>query len=209
MRVKNSTTVSMIALALVFLGAPPLSSAETQGSKVRWDIIQIVQSGTTFTALPGGTSLSAASFELAQGAGDDSTISLTGSGTFRLDDEHEVTGGGTWVTAMKDGTVIGSGTYKVTELVYFVVAPGNLAGLGVLDGVGNTVNSRAGLAVLKIRYSDGTKGILVVVCTLFGTPPDVIEGTTATKGFVDYADPFFPNNSGAFGNTLFHIIPDD
>jgi hypothetical protein len=62
----------------------------------------------------------------------------------------------------------------------------------------------------EVAYSDGATGTLVVVCSLglpAGTPANVIEGTTAIKGFVDYADPVFPTDSSPLtGNTLFHVI---
>jgi hypothetical protein len=117
-----------------------------------------------------------------------------------------VTGGGTWETAAADGTVTGSGTYRVTELVFFEFGAGTGAGFtaaGIIDEIGNAADIRAGLAVLKVRYSDGMNGIVVVVCTIAG-PPDVIEGTTATKGVVDYSNPLIP--TGLTSNTLFHIL---
>ena len=135
------------------------------------------------------------------------TITLTGRGTFRLNDEHDVTGGGTWETAAADGTVTGSGTYRVTELVSFVFGPGSAAGYtAIIDEMGNLADARAGVAVLKVHYSDGTNGIVVVVCSLGypETPLDVIEGTTATKGYVDYSNPLIP--TGLTSNTLFHIL---
>jgi len=71
--------------------------------------------------------------------------------------------------------------------------------------IANLNDTRAGLAVLKIAYSDGQKGILVVSCTIAG-PPAVFEGTTATKGFVDYYNATYPD--GTFGNTIFHVWHD-
>jgi hypothetical protein len=55
--------------------------------------------------------------------------------------------------------------------------------------------------VLRIAYSDGSDGILVVSCNLpFPAPnPQMFEGITATKGFVDYKAPV-PG-----GVTLFHV----
>jgi hypothetical protein len=208
MRIEKSITVSMIALAFVCLGTSRLLAGESHEAKIRWDIFQLLPDG--LTAVAGGTSTSAASFEPPQGAGDDSTITLTGSGTFELGESHDVAGGGTWVTATKGGTVTGRGTYRVTGLVSFDFAPGDFALTGLIDGIGNAADARAGLAVMKVAYSDGAKGTLVVVCSLgppAGTPANVIEGTTAIKGFVDYANIVFPTDSSPLtGNTLFHVI---
>jgi hypothetical protein len=208
MRIEKSITVSMIALAFMCLGTSRLLAGESHDARIRWDIFQLLADGVTAAA--GGTSTSAASFEPPQGTGDDSTITLTGSGTFELGESHHVTGGGTWVTATKGGTVTGRGTYRVTGLVSFDFAPGDFALTGLIDGIGNAADARAGLAVMRVGYSDGAKGTLVVVCSLgppAGTPANVIEGTTAIKGFVDYADPVFPTDSSPLtGNTLFHVI---
>jgi hypothetical protein len=209
MRITKWTTISLIALALSCLGASPLLAGENHGAKMRWDIWAPEVDTTTgvTTIVAGGHSVSQATFSAIQAAGDDSTITLTGSGTFTLNEGHDVTGGGTWVTAMKDGTVTGSGTYRVTELVRFDSAPGSLAGVpGFVDAIANVAYSRAGLAVMKIAYSDGAKGILVFSCSIF-SPPAIFEGTTATKGFVDYYNALFPDFT--FGNTIFHIIPED
>ena len=204
MRITKWIAISLIALTFSCLGASRVSAGDDHGTKVRWDIIQIVGSGTTFTALPGGVSTSAVNPEPAQGTGDGSNITLTGSGTFRLNDGHDVTGGGTWETATSGGTETGAGTYRVTELVHFEFAPGSFAETGLIDGFGNPADASAGIAVLKVDYNDGTKGIVVVICALAGSPTSILEGTTATKGYVDYADVSVPNPS--VGNTLFHIL---
>ena len=114
-----------------------------------------------------------------------------------------MTGGGTWKAVASDGTTVtGTGTYTVTGLVRFDLAPGTFTSLPLLDGIGDAANARSGLAVLRIAYSDGSRGILVVSCHLGGTPSPVFEGITATKGFVDYLS----KKSGA---TLFHVIPEE
>jgi hypothetical protein len=132
-------------------------------------------------------------------------ITLTGSGTFRSNPGHpqDVTGGGTWTTV---GAGAGSGTYKVTGFVSFVLAPGFLT---ITDGVtGVAADARAGLAVLQIAYSDGDEGVLVVSCDLpGGSPPTLFEGITASKGFVDYWNRVAPESSTPFGNrTAFHEV---
>ena len=57
--------------------------------------------------------------------------------------------------------------------------------------------------IALLHYSDGENGMLVVSCTIAG-PPAALEGTTATKGVVDYSNPLIPD--GTTGNTLFHRI---
>lgn len=210
MCIKRSSALSMIGLAFICLSAPLLAD-DSHGSRYRWDLFQVVDvTATSFTIASGGFNVAAAEFTPQQFVGGDgSTITLTGSGTFRLNDGDDVTGGGTWTTAKADGTVIGKGTYRVTKLVFFELGAGSLAGAtGIVDAIGNLADTRAGLAVLKVNYSDGEKGTLVVSCNIAG-PAAVVEGSTATKGVVDYADPFFPTNTSipnAYGNTLFHVL---
>lgn len=211
MRIKKSTTVSMIALAFACLSAPVLLADDSDGTHVRWDIFHFMGIGTAVvTFAPGGTSTSQAKFEPAQLVGDNSTITLTGHGTFNVRDPDEVTGGGTWKTVAAHGTV--TGTYKVTELVFAEFDGQSLAGAtGIDDDIGSLADVREGIAVMKVAYSDGTKGILTVVCNL-GLPKSplaIIEGTTATKGVVDYAVPLIPVPATpdlVTGNTLFHVI---
>jgi hypothetical protein len=117
---------------------------------------------------------------------DGSSITLTGTGTFAPDDPEEVTGGGTW--AVSTG---GSGSFRVARLIRFDLAPGSVPNPSI----------HAGLAFLRITYSDGSRGILVVSCMLPGTSANVAEGATASKGFVDYfnlqaATAFFQQVSG-------------
>ena len=136
-----------IALFLLLVGNGPVrASGDTQ---FKWVI------GSSASAL----------------AADGSMITLTGSGTFLPDDPEEVTGGGTWMVSTG-----ASGTYHVTELVRFNLAPGSLPNPSI----------HAGLAFLRVAYSDGSRGILAVSCHLPGTPDAVAEGITASKGFVDY-----------------------
>ncbi len=125
-------------------------------------------------------------------AQDNSKIVLTGSGTFEPAESHEVTGGGTWKTFNPVGVETGSGTYRVTGLVRFDLAPGSVANPAI----------RAGLAFLNIKYSDGSRGILAVSCHLIGTPDSVAEGIIASKGFTLYWNHI---QAGSF----FRVIPED
>jgi len=59
--------------------------------------------------------------------------------------------------------------------------------------------------VLRITYSDGDGGILVVSCTGATAPADLFEGITATKGFVDYFNRVAPAGGVDGNRTVFHI----
>jgi hypothetical protein len=88
--------------------------------------------------------------------------------------------GGNWTLGTS------SDTCRVTQLVQFTPAPGTFAGLGLTDKIGNPAHAEPGLAVMQIKYSDGSRGFLVLSCNLNGTSPAVFEGTTASIGIVDY-----------------------
>jgi hypothetical protein len=158
---------------------------------MRWDLISINFSTGTVSA--GGIASARAN--------NGSEITLTGSGTFRSNpgNPQDVSGGGTWQTST------GSGTYEVTDFVRFEVAPGTFP--LPHDNIGNPADARAGLLVVRVAYSDGSEGTLVVSCQLAGTPAAVFEGVTASKGFVDYwnreAPPAPPGNAN---RTAFHVI---
>ena len=168
-------------------GTLPATAAGSQNSLMRWDLISV--DFVALTASAGGT---ASAF-----ANDNSKITLTGTGKFRSNsgNSQNVTGGGTWETST------GSGTYEVTGFVSYVVAPGTFP--LAHDNIGNPADARAGLAVLKISYNDGSDGVLTVSCTIAGTPAAVFEGITATKGYVDYLRPDVPGNNN---RTLFHVL---
>lgn len=224
MRIKNSTVVSIIALAFFCLGASPVLAGDHE-TKVRWDIVQISFSASGVpTVSAGGVSTSVAACIPLQGGADNSTITLKGSGTFEPGEPHHVTGGGTWATApgavsdcppptppapTHPGTELpASGTYTVTGFLFWKMSRSDFAATGIIDGIGNPADVQTGLAVLRVHYSDGEDGILTISCT-FGppTPPSVFEGTTATKGFVDYSNPI--SNTGLDGNTFFHVMQED
>ena len=168
-----------------------LAARADQGdTTIRWDLISAAHGKLR----AGGTQSAAAA--------DKSTLALTGSGTFQLGNSEDVTGGGTW----KLGT--SSGTYQVTRFVRFTFAPCTVptcvSGFGGTDLVGKDEDSRAGLVVLQIRYSDGSRGVLVVSCSLNGTPANVFEGITASKGFVEFWDQSVNNTATA--GTILHIV---
>src|SRR5881409_3613279 len=97
-------------------GLSPSFSASASNHHMRWDIID-VNFGTGTVSAGGVASAS---------ANDNSKITLTGTGTFRSNpgNPQDVTGGGSWTTYASGGSVTGSGTYEVTGLVSYVLAPG-------------------------------------------------------------------------------------
>lgn len=168
----------------------------------RWDIISVNFATGTLSA---GGIASARANDCSPAPPACSKITLTGSGTFVPGDPEEVTGGGTWQTFSNTGAFTSGGNYQVTGLVRFVLAPGTPPLPN--DNIGNLADNRAGLAVFRISYDDGSRGVLVVSCHLVGTPNTVFEGITASKGFVDYwnreAPPAPPGNAN---RTTFHIV---
>jgi hypothetical protein len=157
--------------------------ANESNQRVRWDIVNIDASGN----------VTAGGQNSAQ-ANDGSTLTLTGSGTFPPGNPDDVTGGGTWTLGTS------SGTYQVTRLVRFTPAPGTFTFPSLTDQISNPADARAGLAVLEVEYSDQGRGVLVFSCSLKGTPLAVFEGSTASKGFVDFWNRT-PHNA-----TIFHVL---
>jgi len=199
----------ILGAALSLLPVLVVAGERDDATTIRWDILHVTFSPSGNTIAEGGMASASAQ--------NKSTITLTGSGTFTLGDSEDVTGGGTWQTvAPPPESTTHSGTYRVTRLVRFDVAPGaqNLTTKDLI-GDGTLADNRGGLAILRIAYSDGSKGILVVSCDLPGNPPPgpagspdtLFEGITASKGFVDYWNRAAPV-PGVDGNrTSFHVLP--
>jgi len=209
----------MLALPLIFAVFAVSAGAggdDHKGTTYRWDIVKIT-SFNPVTAFEGGFASALAN--------DGSRITVTGNGTFEPREPDEVTGGGNWITYAPDGTTVtGNGTYRVQQLVRFDVAPG-FANAGNIDNIpgakGDLTDNRGGLLFVRIAYSDGSKGVLVVSCHLGGgpdfvarppSPAGIFEGITASKGYVDYWNRVPPIVSPVpvDGNrTLFHILSQD
>jgi hypothetical protein len=200
----------ILGAALSLLPVLVVADTRDDAATIRWDIIHIVTFSPSGNVIAEGGMASA----LAQ---NKSMITLTGSGTFTLGDGDDVTGGGTWKTVgPPPDSTSHSGTYRVTRLVRFDVAPGAQASNAKdLIGDGTLADNRGGLAILRIAYSDGSKGILVVSCDLPGNPPPgpagspdtLFEGITASKGFVDYWNREAPVPKVDGNRTLFHVLP--
>ena len=177
--------------------------------KARWDIISLNPvpgvGAPPFTISAGG---------LAEAKAPDGTkIRLTGSGTFvapagNNGGSNAVTGGGTWTTFDPAIPPIppaptGSGTYEVRELVSFVLANSQDQTAPFIDAIGDTKERANGTAVLRIQYSDGQPGVLVVGCHGPGAPPGIFEGIAVTKGFKTYDAVQAP--TGNANRTIFHV----
>ncbi len=185
--------MSVAVGALLLLSVAP--GASGQAERVRWDIVHTDFAANTQSA--GGMAFAHAN--------NGSLIELTGSGTFvepaSGGPSSAVTGGGNWDTFDVLGTPTGSGTYQVIGLVRWQAAGGTPP--STIDLIGGGVRI-GGLAVLRIAYSDGDEGILVVSCHLGGTPNTIFEGVTASKGLADYWNRVAPV-PGVDGNrTIFH-----
>jgi len=162
---------------------------------IRWDTISLSFPGGVPTLDAGGSDYALAA--------DLTTIQISGSGTFG--GGVPPTGGGSWATSGPSGTA--SGTFTVTGLVKFDVAPGSLPP-GFVDNIGAPANGRSGLAILRIRYSDGSEGTLVVSCHLpVGSPSGIFEGITATKGFVGFHERVPPVPGVNANRNTFHVVP--
>jgi len=193
---------SIVGLTILILVAAASPFAFAQATHVRWDLVTI--NFVAHTVDSGGVASATAN--------DGSYITMTGSGTFEAPaggngTSSAATGGGTWTTYTSGGVLTSAGTYAVNGLVRWDRAPFPPGSPPPLtDLIEPSAVRSTGLVVLRITYSDGQRGILVVSCTGVTAPAFMFEGITATKGFEDYKSPV-PPVPGVDGNrTLFHIV---
>ncbi len=192
------STFLMLPLLILATGRSALGQAQ----HVRWDIISLDFSTVPPTFNPGG-------FAEAK-APDFSTIRFTGSGTFvvpagRAGGSSAVTGGGTWQTRNAANVVTGSGAYEIIALVTFEFAGFQSQTPTFIDSIGDTLERANGTAVLKIEYSDGEQGVLVIGCHGPGAPDGIFEGVSATKGFKTYDTVQSPAPLVDANRTIFHV----
>lgn len=162
----------------------------------RWDISNILVPGG-FCAQEGGSASSKSR--------DGARITVQGSGTFRDGPgmSQNVTGGGSYTITAGTATPAESGTYEVVRFVSFDVAPGTIP---IPDCIGDAEDARAGRLTVAILFSDGTDGVLEVGCRLLGSPNSIMEGITATKGFVTFWNHEEPAPGVEGNRTLFHRL---
>lgn len=190
-------SLTSLGMALLVMAAAPAVSAQV--THVRWDIINITF-GMPHVVSAGGSASARAN--------DNSIITLTDAGTFVAPaggsgTSSAPTGGGTWTVCDSSEAACTSGTYEVTGLVRWEEAPGTLNPT-IVDQIGEG-ESRAGLAVLRVKYSDGDRGVLVVSSHLIGTPRSVFVGITASKGIVDYWNREAAATEVNANRTAFHV----
>ncbi len=183
--ISGITVVSLGVLLCMTVGLPVVRG---QAAHVSWDIVRLAG------APPPGI---ASAF-----ANNGSHITLTGSGTFVAPaggdgTSSATTGGGTWkVFASGATTPSATGTYDVTGLVRW-----DEKGTFPFD------NAVGGLAILRVEFSDGSHGVLVVSCHApIGSDPAIFEGITVSKSFVDYWNRQAPVAGVDANRTIFSII---
>jgi len=180
--------VVAMALALACESSAPVAAPSTS----RADALSASVGAPTAAAQIGWQIFSSASATAADGL----KIIVTGNGTFVAPagsggTSSAATGGGNWETRDASNVVTGSGTYEVTGLVRWERA---------LASNPNIPGSTAGLAVLRVEYSDGSAGTMTISCRISGAQPGRFEGVTASKGFVDFWNPTLP------GPNVFHVL---
>jgi len=98
----------------------------------------------------------------------------------------------------------GSGTYEVTRFISFDLPPGG--NVGGCDNIGELDDRRPGRLTVAIAYDDGSEGVLEVGCRQMGSPASVMEGITATKGYVTFWNHEEPAPGVEGNRTLFHLL---
>lgn len=182
------------------LSSPAARADDDDGKRIRWDIVNIFP--LTDCVRPGGHASARAQ--------DGAKITVTGSGTFpdvRDQCTRHVTGRGTWEITpgtAPTGCFSGNGTFKVTELLSWTVAPGVFP--VICDAIGAEEDFRGGLAKLRVKYSNGTTGVLTVSCHAAGTPDCVFEGITASMEFEDFWNAEAPVPGVDANRTAFHVV---
>jgi hypothetical protein len=174
------------------------ATLQGQAAQIRWDIVSLVF-GAPPIINPGGVADAKTV--------DNFRLRFTGSGTFvsgagRSGGSGAATGGGEWQLYDPTNALIGSGAYVVTDVLSWEFA--NLFAPGPINNIGP--NGANGNAVLRIEYSDGSRGILLVACHGPGAPAGISEGVAATKGFMTF-DKIQPPAPGVDTNrTAFQIL---
>jgi hypothetical protein len=76
--------------------------------------------------------------------------------------------------------------------------------VGFIDNIDEGTKAN-GVSVLKIKFSDGSTGVLTVGCHGPGAPPGIFEGIATTKGYKTYYSVQPPAPGVDANRTLFHV----
>jgi hypothetical protein len=196
--------VTVFAAFVCLMSSPfpfnQLSAQNNGASHVRWDIISLNFTTTPFTVSAGGVAFASVD--------PDHLIKLTGSGTFVAPasggTSSGVTGGGTWETFGPGGVSTGSGTFEVIGLASWQFAQFQTPG-SIIDDIDAQSEAADGNVILRIRYSDGSQGVLGVGCDGPPSPAGILEGVIATKGFFTYWNRGVPAAGVDANRTIFHV----
>ena len=194
-------------IAVVCLSALCGASLARGQDKLRWDMISV-----QFRAPSAPNIVSAGGADSA--VNNDATgmpklrITITGSGTFSPWDPTDVTGGGDYTIRNLKGDVVDSGSYTVTALVSWVLDSLSPSPPVVVNNVTNTSaeDFLNGLAIFRIAYTDGSKGILVVSCAGPGATDKPYEGISVIKGLVHFQVPVAPVANVDANRTVFVVV---
>jgi hypothetical protein len=74
-----------------------------------------------------------------------------------------------------------------------------------IDNIGALNELAQGTAVLRVRFSDGSSGVLTVGCHRPGAPNRIFEGIAVTKGFVTYYNVAAPVGRVDANRTISHV----
>ena len=201
--------IGLLSLAIALTLPAPVASAALPGGgqggrlraarhafgwRVRWDFYRLDFATSPASVAPSGSASARAR--------DGSRITLTGSGAFGGKPSN-VSGGGTWTTYDPTGREIETGSYRVRALISFFASEGSSP---YPDEIGSPGDARAGLATLRVSYSNGKQGILVISSFLPGSPPPVFVGVTVSVGAIDFFTPVPPALGAQGGRTIFHLL---
>jgi len=173
--------------------------------KLRWDMISVqFRAPSAPNVLSAGGADSAVNNDAA--GMPKLRITITGSGTFSPWDPTDVTGGGDYTIRNLKGDVVDSGSYTVTALVSWTLdSPQLPANVNNVTN-GSAEDFRNGLAIFRIAYTDGSKGILVVSCAGPGATENPYEGISVIKGLVHFQVPDVPVANVDANRTVFVVL---
>ncbi len=104
-----------------------------------------------------------------------STVTLTGSGSFKAGPNNTASGGGTYVIKNAAGTTLASGAFTVTDVLGFVDY-----GDGTPQGA--PAFTHGGQGKFQVTLAGAGDGVLTIFCLLGSPPPSKDEGISLILG---------------------------